>query len=178
MMRVLRKLRGGNPAYEELQSLQRLGLNAGLNLMLLARIEDLSQKLAELEENKEKDPMKYLDNADKIIRSSALPWFRARESPPLVAALAAWTELLGIVKKLWQVLSNGESEKSLERLKELFNSFIVINIYPAANVMLAISFSREDVTPQYVNVVRSNVSSQAGTSVIVPAELEQEQGGG
>jgi len=170
--RLLKKLYSGKADVEELQSLQRLGITSQLNYMLLARLEDLSKKLEEIEDNKERDPMLYIEQVDRLIRTDALPWFRAADSPPLAKALEAWTGLVGMAKWLWNALSRGESEESIRKLRERFNNFLVKNLYPAADVMLALSFRSEDIAPQYVNVVRSNVGA-AGGGFVVPTEMER-----
>jgi hypothetical protein len=178
LRRWMRRFTAARPDVEEMQSLQRLGITAGVNLMLLARVETLEHELREIEQLREENPLKYVEKVDNIIRLTALPWYRAASRPELVNAIAAWGFLVGTVKKLWADLSRGETDAAtIERLKKRFNAFVTSNLYPLADVMFALAFGEEDVTPQYVNVIRSNVASQAGTGVIVPAELEKQEAG-
>ena len=178
LRRWMRRFTAARPDVEEMQSLQRLGISAGLNLMLLARIETLENELREIEQYRDNEPLQYVEKVNTLIRLTALPWYRAASRPELVKAIAAWGFLVGTVKKLWSDLIRGETdEKVIKRLQNRFNAFVTSNLYPLADVMLSLAFGEEDVTPQYVNVIRSNVASQAGTGVIVPAELEKQEAG-
>jgi len=171
---ALRKLSRKRPDIEELQSLQRLGIDVQLNLALLARVDSVAERLEEIKENKDRDPLKYIEEIDHLIMTTTMPWFRAADSPAISKAVQAWSELIGIVKWMWASLRRGETEETERHLRERFNSFIVKVLYPAAYVMLSLSYRKEDISPQYVNVIRSSAGSQ-GASILVPAEMERRE---
>jgi hypothetical protein len=178
LRRWMRRFTAARPDVEEMQSLQRLGITAGVNLMLLARVETLEHELREIEQLREENPLKYVEKVDNIIRLTALPWYRAASRPELVNAIAAWGFLVGTVKKLWAAHRRGETpHATTPRQKKPSTAYGTSTLYPRAEGTYAFAFGEEDVTPQYVNVVRSNVASQAGTGVIVPAELEKQEAG-
>ncbi len=171
---VLKRFRSKRPDVEELQSLQRLGIDIQQNLSLLARVDHVAERLEEIKANKERDPMKYIEEVDHLIVTSTMPWFRAADSPAIAKAIQAWSELVGIIKWMWSSLRRGENEETERQLRERFNSFIVKTLYPAAYVMLSLSYRREDIAPQYVNVIRS-AGAQQGPAILVPSELEKRE---
>lgn len=136
------------------RELGKLGVNVVQDGVLKYRVTVVQSILEEL--HSIDDPMKKVETFERLVQAAAVPWQRAKNSSAAAKMLIDWARLLSSAKwlaMLWDEVG-AESTQEGRSIKNNLNSAIHKVLDRGFNAVLNTSFSNEDVSPQFIAVLK------------------------
>lgn len=150
-------------------ALSQLGISVLQSMTLEERIKRIEDFLKEIKEREDLTPIERVELMDKVIQTAVVPFGRGADRPAFIEMIGAWADLVAMFRDFYRTVE----ESDLDPLKKqvymrVLDAIAKNEMYTAFAVVVAASFSDEDVARNMVAVIQNVV--MAGSSPPVPVQ--------
>lgn len=156
-LRIFGLSRGESEEDKILSGEEALG-HIGVHAIYYQSIKDRIEALDELMDQfyNEKDPVKKLNIANKIITVVVLPWARGGDNPYFQKMIMYWNQLVALVKS-WAIYREKADPESREELEGIYRSIIEQEVGALLQTVVSASFYDKDLAKNIVTVIQTIV---------------------